>query len=115
MSISMEKAYIYALTHDTGFAPNPFYHTCTLACCKVKIRLGAFYKIIEEVRARYLYKNHFTHWSSKRDGKLDITWLHDKENLKKTGIKSIDDLNIWVVPHLRHEFSNEATHRIGKR
>jgi hypothetical protein len=27
--------------HDTGFAPNPFYGYCTLACCKPEIRRSA--------------------------------------------------------------------------
>jgi hypothetical protein len=31
----------YVLTHDTGFAPNPFWEYCTLACCKPKIRRKA--------------------------------------------------------------------------
>jgi hypothetical protein len=30
--------YSYIVTHDTGFAPNPFFGVCTLACCKPKIR-----------------------------------------------------------------------------
>lgn len=30
--------YEYVMTYDTGFAPNPFYGVCTLACCKPKIR-----------------------------------------------------------------------------
>jgi Nucleotide modification associated domain 2 len=32
------KLYSYIVTHDTGFAPNPFYGFCTLACCKPEIR-----------------------------------------------------------------------------
>lgn len=35
------KIYIYILTHDTGFAPNPFRGFCTLACCKPVIRRTA--------------------------------------------------------------------------
>lgn len=31
--------YSYKMTHDTGFAPNPFGKTLTLATCKPKIRL----------------------------------------------------------------------------
>lgn len=30
--------YTYILVHDTGFAPNPFFGYCTLACCKPVIR-----------------------------------------------------------------------------
>jgi len=29
--------YSYIVTHDTGFAPNPFFGCCTLACCKPEI------------------------------------------------------------------------------
>jgi Nucleotide modification associated domain 2 len=28
------KLYSYVVDHDTGYAPNPFYGLCTLACCK---------------------------------------------------------------------------------
>jgi len=33
--------YSYIVTHDTGFAPNPFFGYCTLACCKPGIRKTA--------------------------------------------------------------------------
>ncbi|MBU1062206.1 MAG: hypothetical protein KJ957_07935 [Candidatus Omnitrophica bacterium] len=32
------KLYIYVVTHDAGFAPNPFWDYCTLATCKPTIR-----------------------------------------------------------------------------
>ena len=35
------KYYAYKMAHDYGFAPNPFFGTCSLANCKPKIRLGA--------------------------------------------------------------------------
>lgn len=35
------KLYSYIVRHDTGFAPNPFYGYCTLACCKPIIRRTA--------------------------------------------------------------------------
>lgn len=31
----------YIVTHDSGFAPNPFHGVCTLACCKPSIRRTA--------------------------------------------------------------------------
>ncbi len=37
----MTRLYSYILTHDTGFAPNPFHGFCTLATCKPKIRKTA--------------------------------------------------------------------------
>jgi hypothetical protein len=33
--------YSYVVKHDTGFAPNPFFGYCTLACCKPEIRRTA--------------------------------------------------------------------------
>jgi len=33
--------YSYIVKHDTGFAPNPFFGCCTLACCKPVIRSRA--------------------------------------------------------------------------
>src|SRR5262249_12272801 len=35
------KLSAYIITYDTGFAPNPFGHHCTLACCKPTIRRNA--------------------------------------------------------------------------
>lgn len=32
------KIYSYIVSHDSGFAPNPFHGYCTLACCKPVIR-----------------------------------------------------------------------------
>lgn len=35
------RLYRYVIDHDKGFAPNPFFKVCTLACCKPRIRKGA--------------------------------------------------------------------------
>ena len=35
------NVYVYAISHDLGFAPNPFGGVCTLACCKPNIRARA--------------------------------------------------------------------------
>jgi len=32
------RTYAYRLNHDLGFAPNPFFGWCTLACCMPRIR-----------------------------------------------------------------------------
>ncbi|MFZ5685709.1 MAG: hypothetical protein ACOY9C_13835 [Pseudomonadota bacterium] len=37
----MADVYVYAVSYDLGFAPNPFGGLCTLACCKPKIRQHA--------------------------------------------------------------------------
>jgi hypothetical protein len=34
----MGSVYIYAVSYDLGFAPNPFGGLCSLACCKPQIR-----------------------------------------------------------------------------
>jgi hypothetical protein len=34
----MANVYVYAVTYDLGFAPNPFGGLCSLACCKPNIR-----------------------------------------------------------------------------
>ena len=36
-----KKYFFYIIARDYGFAPNPFYGFCTLACCKSKIRKKA--------------------------------------------------------------------------
>jgi len=38
VAYKIDKLYTYIVTHDSGFSPNPFWGTCTLACCKPKIR-----------------------------------------------------------------------------
>ncbi len=35
------RLYRYVIDHDKGFAPNPFFKVCTLACCKPQIRQHA--------------------------------------------------------------------------
>lgn len=37
----MNSVYMYAVSYDLGFAPNPFGGVCSLACCKPAIRSGA--------------------------------------------------------------------------
>ncbi|MEO0400454.1 MAG: hypothetical protein AAF224_13650 [Pseudomonadota bacterium] len=32
------RLYRYVIDHDKGFAPNPFFKVCTLACCKPQVR-----------------------------------------------------------------------------
>lgn len=32
------RVHTYVVQHDKGFAPNPFWGVCTLACCKPRIR-----------------------------------------------------------------------------
>ncbi|HYG48548.1 MAG TPA: hypothetical protein VD846_11485 [Allosphingosinicella sp.] len=41
MSITAPRVFSYKVVRDLGFAPNPFYGVCTLACCKPDIRDAA--------------------------------------------------------------------------
>lgn len=42
MTTSMTvNVYSYIVSHDSGFAPNPFHDYCTIACCKPVIRRNA--------------------------------------------------------------------------
>jgi hypothetical protein len=36
-----QSVFSYVVTHDSGFAPNPFHGLCTIACCKPQIRRTA--------------------------------------------------------------------------
>lgn len=65
--------YSYVVATDSGFAPNPFFGVCTLACCKPAIR--------KAVGTRVLRKS----------GKVDIRELRSAE----PGF--VRDQNIWVV------------------
>src|SRR5512132_991134 len=38
---TLPNLFTYRITHDTGFAPNPFGGVCTLVTCKPKIRVTA--------------------------------------------------------------------------
>ena len=41
LGVRTPTLYSYIVRHDSGFAPNPFYGFCTLACCKPNIRRTA--------------------------------------------------------------------------
>ncbi len=40
-SVKVPRVYLYVITRDYGFAPNPFHGFCTLATCKPLIRKNA--------------------------------------------------------------------------
>ena len=54
------QLYLYILTHDTGFAPNPFWGICTLACCMpVTRRVAKECDWIVGLRGATLYRRTF--------------------------------------------------------
>jgi len=51
----VDTLFSYVVVADTGFAPNPFFGLCTLACCKPRLRQGVGRRVLaatdcEEVR-----------------------------------------------------------------
>lgn len=69
----VDGLYSYVVETDSGFAPNPFFGVCTLACCKPAIR--------KAVGSRLLH----------RAGRADIGELRSAEP------GYIQEQNIWVV------------------
>lgn len=58
------RLHSYVIEHDLGFAPNPFYGVCSLACCKPKIRkyaeLGDY--VVGLGGARAQLTEHLCYW-----------------------------------------------------
>lgn len=58
------KVQAYCVEHDLGFAPNPFYGICSLACCAPQIRMHAELGdiVIGRGSARVGRANHLVYW-----------------------------------------------------
>jgi hypothetical protein len=61
-----QRLYRYVIDHDRGFAPNPFFGICTLACCKPGIRKYAAKGdiIVGFGTAKYGLDGRITYWMS---------------------------------------------------
>ncbi|KCZ54675.1 hypothetical protein HY29_14085 [Hyphomonas beringensis] len=59
-----QRLYRYVIDHDRGFAPNPFFGVCTLACCKPGIRKHAAIGdiIVGFGTAKYDLDGHIIYW-----------------------------------------------------
>jgi hypothetical protein len=80
------KYYAYKMAHDYGFAPNPFFGTCTLANCKPKIRRGAGPGdwIIGTGSKKMGLKDHLIHIMEITDKiPFEEYWSDEKFSLKK--------------------------------
>lgn len=53
--MKIDRLYAYIMTYDTGFAPNPFFGICTLACCKPKMRQSVVNYIEKVTSGPYRY------------------------------------------------------------
>lgn len=69
----VQKLYSYVVATDSGFAPNPFFGLCTLACCKPKIRKAVGDRLLLE------------------SGRADVL------ELRRTDPGFVRSQNIWVV------------------
>ena len=63
----------YVVVADTGFAPNPFFGLCTLACCKPQLRKGVGNRV------------------------LAATDCDDVRQLEMLPSDAVRDLNLWIV------------------
>jgi len=70
------KLYTYRLDHDLGFAPNPFYGYCTLACCKtVTRRVARVGDFVAGMAGKGGLKSHYKHL---------IFWMQVSEDMSFT-------------------------------
>ncbi|MCL1840533.1 MAG: hypothetical protein FWF75_02125 [Propionibacteriaceae bacterium] len=47
MANRVDELISYVMTVDSGFAPNPYFGLCTLACCKPKLRAGVGNRVMK--------------------------------------------------------------------
>ncbi len=76
-------AYEYVMTSDIGFAPNPFYGVCTLACCKPKIRKSVANELFGKVKKTLANNQNVCKLSKNRKSII----------LEKLGLKATDSFD----------------------
>lgn len=116
--------YIYVLTRDYGFAPNPFYGICTLATCKPRIRksakiddwvLGIGSKTTHQNRLIYLMRvtKKITYNEYWENPEYSIKKPFMKGSLKRMYGDNIYYLdphnNSWVQSDSHHSYANGVT------
>lgn len=69
----VDMVFSYVVVADTGFAPNPFFGLCTLACCKPQLRKGVGHRV------------------------LAATGCDDVRQVEALPPDTVRNLNIWVV------------------
>lgn len=82
--------YEYVMTSDSGFAPNPFHGTCTLACCKPKIRKGVANEIFGKIKKTFASDKRLT--KEKKEEILKDLGLEATEEELKNFDSQIKDL-----------------------
>lgn len=118
------KVHTYVIQHDKGFAPNPFWGVCTLACCKPQIREHAkkgdviigfgsksrglenkaiYWMRVEEIILfdEYWEDSRFATKRSVRGGSL-MAWYGDNIYHRNK------DTNEWIQEHSFHKDGEEC-------
>lgn len=121
--------YVYVITRDFGFAPNPFYGVCTLATCKPGIRKSAMVgDWILGVAGRHLGSNYRKCiLLMKVSEKIDFqSYWEDPRFLLKRPCRNGSDLKMlgdniyhknanseWVQEDSHHSNSNGSTNPVN--
>lgn len=79
----VKKLYSYIIQSDTGFAPNPYFGICTLACCKSSMRRNIGDKLLKELNIS------------------NIREITEKEK------KHIRELGYWIIAIAGHNVEKE--------
>ena len=82
--------YEYVMTSDSGFAPNPFHGTCTLACCKPRIRKGVANEMFGKIKEKLASNERLT--KEKKEEKLKNLGLEATEEELKNFDSQIQKL-----------------------
>lgn len=109
-------AYIYVVTRDFGFAPNPFYGICTLATCKPGIRKSAVIgDWIFGIGSKTRYNNRLI-YMMKVSKKISFNeyWLNPEYSMKKpsmhASLKRMYGDNIYYYNNSKKQWEQLDSH-----
>lgn len=95
------RVYSYVMIADNGFAPNPYYGICTLACCKPRIRKGVGDYVINAFTDKIKEDNGINRLTSKKKKELglpeEINLKAVKEYFGDFFQEFVDKLQIWII------------------
>lgn len=120
--------WLYKITRDYGFAPNPFRGVCTLACCKPTIRKGAkcgdwvvgMGSKTNKMHGKIIYAMIVDKTLS-----FDQYWKHQEFQKKKVALEGThkkffgDNIYEWdsnkksYIQHNSHHSNSDGSKRIG--
>jgi len=105
MANCIDRLYLYTMTYDSGFAPNPFHGICTLACCKPGIRRGVAEQAAEAILEKEAHKHKKTNGHWKNGGRAAFLKEHSISDFSLASLikaklyntEFVQSLNIWVA------------------